>query len=135
MSIFSNKTRLLPMATYVNLNPMNASGLFPYAGAVWEPMTFVKWTQPVYTTANHSSVNNYTLELRYRSADPGADILVASLDTRNAVAGVQLTIVVTSFLVPTINLLGLNGYCFMQTIKNGTAANTYVVDPAIEILP
>lgn len=117
-----------PFATYVDLNPIAATGKFPYAGTIEASMSFVKWTVSIYTATNHSGSVYYTLDLKVRQGAPAADVTIATIDTKTLVGGQQTTLSTSTFS-PT-SVTG-TGYIFIQATKTSTPTDIYIACPSL----
>lgn len=119
---------LLPFATYVDLNPITATGKYPYAATVRASMTFIEWSQAVFTVgAAHDVSNYYTLTLKLRQT--GGDVTIASINTQTLGTGIagHKVLALTSFTTGSVTG---TGYIYMEVTKTGTPSDLYIVCPS-----
>lgn len=117
-----------PFATYIDGNPITATGKFPYGGTIENSMAFVRFTISVYTAVSHSGSAYYTLTLKARQSTPGADVTVLTVDTKTIVGGQQNIITTTTF---TTGSLTGQGYLYLEVTKTSTPADIYILCPSL----
>jgi len=120
---------LIPLATWVDLNPMSANDKYPYASTIDRAITFVQWTQAVYVSPANDNSNYWTIKFYYRKAGT-TDTNFATIDTKTATsAGINM-LTTTTFSPSAITG---TGYLYVQVLKTGTPANLYMACPALKV--
>jgi hypothetical protein len=122
-----NTIFLFPLATYTDLNPINASNKFPYAGTIEASMSLVKWSVSIFTATSHTGSAYFTLDLKLRQSVPGSDVTLATIDTKTIVGGQQTTLSTTTFS----QAITGTGYLYIQCTKTSTPTDIYITCPAL----
>lgn len=126
----SNLLFYLPFAAYTSISPITVGGGAPYSATIPASMTFVKWSQAVFTLgAAHDASNYYTMTLKLRQGAPAADVTIASLNTQTLGSSTQLTLSTTTFTTGSVTG---TGYIYMLMAKTGTPADLYVISPTFQ---
>jgi hypothetical protein len=118
---------LIPFATYVDLNPMTATGKIPYAATIYQSATFIRFDVAVFTVgAAHGVANYYTLTVKLRQTT--GDVTVCSVNTQTLGSGIAGHKVLSTTSFTTGSVTG-TGYLYLEVTKTGAPSDIYIVSP------